>query len=648
MSTTRSIKSQFDDERLHIRTREIPNGLKHFWTSNDHIPLAEDNFPGLNEAKRFKEEKGLVNLFVGEADIFSVLHKIEGDIIICDIDRALLKFIEDQKNYLIDLYKSYKAKKIDFDQVFSRYKAWIDGQADDALGQLEMRMFELGNSHFMDNEKNFNRSMESLQTKNLSILDINLFDTREQDALCSAIKSSKAKVKVFNLTNLPDYDGENKLLHLLNNLPWAEAPHIIWNIHDRGAFTKYTEHFPLTKNEFYNDPYIHYLFTASNPAEYRKHVSNRPDFFAKIDVIDCVRRKIKNDDISDRSLLSRYAPDSMYISKSLIEQANPENRKKYIDRLDRFFYSVEGCDINAVAEKIYRDYGVRSMPRGYAEGMKFFTKLLNERDRKQRLRSSPMPNCSNPFLIFDILSLIDVSIEKLQVKRTQKDLALNKLSIQTQLDEDSNQISFLIELANKVNTIRVSLSDHNALDEKPIIDKCKAILHAILLKAQERSIEFRQLEGQNEFKKDIADDLNQISFLSDCLDKAKAIRNHIACVYEHPDHKHIIDESRILLADILGEAGHRFSEFKKPEGQAKFKKDMIAKIQQHKFKHEILDTEKHNILKVFLNAIMLIPIFGVIKWALTGTFFFHAATRREQIFVKDWQSEPSNLNRIKI
>lgn len=87
MSITR-IKSQFEAKRA--RTEEMPNPAYsiHFWTSNDHFSIAEDDFPGFEEGKGFKSEaKGIVNLFVGESDIFSAIHKIEGDIIIFDTEK---------------------------------------------------------------------------------------------------------------------------------------------------------------------------------------------------------------------------------------------------------------------------------------------------------------------------------------------------------------------------------------------------------------------------------------------------------------------------------------------------------------------------------------------------------------------------------
>lgn len=123
-SLVSQIKTEFENIRSKMRTHEIDSGLGHFWVSNDHFSLAEEgillpdesrgsladaksDLPGGGEKDEPREAK-TVNLFVAEPDIFSLVRKLEGDIIICDIDRTLLKFIEEQKNKLLSLYDQYK------------------------------------------------------------------------------------------------------------------------------------------------------------------------------------------------------------------------------------------------------------------------------------------------------------------------------------------------------------------------------------------------------------------------------------------------------------------------------------------------------------------------------------------------------------
>jgi hypothetical protein len=78
----------------------------------------------------------------------------------------------------------------------------------------------------------------------------------------------------------------------------------------------------------------------------------------------------------------------------------------------------------------------------------------------------------------------------------------------------------------------------------------------------------------------------------------------------------------------------RKRDLRSPESQSRLKSDMINDAKTQLRAHRSFNTDKHWICKAVLNLFMLIPIFGGIKYAATGTYFFSSQTRREAMVVE--------------
>jgi hypothetical protein len=282
-SCIHTVQSEFN--RKKTRTWEVNTGLQTFWRSNDYYTLAEilielEKKPAsparpiapseLKTSPETQPSTHFVSLFVAEADIFSNIHKIDGDIIICDVNRKLLQFINNQRLFLLNLYKDYTEHKYSFKDLLETYTRWFSEETKSNHPKSWLaRINTLGIFHFLSSEENFIQCMNALNSKKLVTLDIDLFDSTEQKLLIQEIRSAGIKVKLIHLTNLPDYDRDQLLPQFLDPLPWAEQPRIIWNIHNRG----------ITKD--HNQQ--HFVFSAIHPQEYKDHIKNRPSFFAEID-----------------------------------------------------------------------------------------------------------------------------------------------------------------------------------------------------------------------------------------------------------------------------------------------------------------------------------------------------------------------------
>ena len=87
--------------RLYLASRgnreEIPfrKGKTTFWTSNDFFTIAD-----IASKLDHQHKKNRLNIVVAESDIFSMLPILQGDIMICDIDRTLLRYIDETVVFL--------------------------------------------------------------------------------------------------------------------------------------------------------------------------------------------------------------------------------------------------------------------------------------------------------------------------------------------------------------------------------------------------------------------------------------------------------------------------------------------------------------------------------------------------------------------
>jgi hypothetical protein len=326
-----NVKKSFDSERTRINKKY--SGLQHFWTANDHFSLAEI----LDEADAAPVAENVVNILVAESDVFSLVHKVQGDIIICDIDRMLLGFIKAQEEFLRQLYERYIKKEITFLTALEEYKQWLKNipKKKSAIDAFRDRVFKLGRSHFFHNETAYVIAMEALKNKKIVTLDIDLFDQAEQKLLYENLRKQKAKVKLFNATNLPDYDTNNDLSNLFSNIPWDNNPLIAWNIHDRGP-------------TMVHDAYAHYPFLASKVEEYQEHVTTRANLFADLDRVTLGSTTCIYD-----PYLRRYNVNN----ERLQEAKHKANRKRYLDRIHA------NGEMALSIESICQTYNVHRTPR---------------------------------------------------------------------------------------------------------------------------------------------------------------------------------------------------------------------------------------------------------------------------------------------
>lgn len=254
----KKIKSLFDTEyKLEQSTRiKFLNNI--FYTSNDNvtywdIPLNQRSLHKACVQNALEKNKKLnpINLFVADCDYISwSMENIPGDILIMDIDTTLLDFIEEQNKFLINLYQLYRLKLILFSEVKKEIKNFLRDEKENLPSNLNNRKKILGSHHWFYSEENYKKSMENLIKRNIVTLNIDLFNETETNTLIALLKKNNCIVPFVNLTNLPDYDEENKLSLFLKNLPVAknkDARLFLSNIHDRG----------LNSRSIY-DHYFHY------------------------------------------------------------------------------------------------------------------------------------------------------------------------------------------------------------------------------------------------------------------------------------------------------------------------------------------------------------------------------------------------------
>lgn len=341
--------------KLEAKKAEAFDGQgQQFYTANDYFSLAEI-LPDKTEQKSNTNSEKLVNIVIGESDIFSALHKFQGDVLICDVDRKLLNFLEAQINLMRSLSEKYK-QGLKFEAVVQEYHSWLQTQ-EHASALVSHRKEILGDLHFLHSEANFIKAIEALQRVNIATVDINCFEKEEQDALVGALNENKAQVKTFNLTNLSDYDVDNRMQYLLDNLPWVKDPLIVWNIHDRGPLSP---HLGV-------DPYRHYLFTASSPTEYKRHFETRPQFFAEIDIESLSSgsqlyklNRVKHHD------LRRYTEQS-----DTRERYEEKVRQSYLVHFDKWREQKVMPSLQTICER----YSVSKPPRDQLKEMPALRKL---------------------------------------------------------------------------------------------------------------------------------------------------------------------------------------------------------------------------------------------------------------------------------
>lgn len=495
MAISRSVKMTFEAERGKYREKEIKWGVdKHFYTCNDNFSLA-DILEKPAESKLEKNSIKIVNLMVAESDIFSILHLLEGGVIICDIDRRLLLFLEQQKDFLLDLYEQLNKEIIKFDKIIYKYSLWFSRWNEEP--HFKNRMELLGDKHFLYNEQNFKNAMIALKANPFVTLDINLFCKNEQNTLCAVLKKFDVKVKRFNLTNLPDYDGRDCLPSFLENIPWAPDYQIIWNIHDRGAM----EEFDLN---------THYFFMTSNVSVYSEHVAIKPKLFAEIDsaIFSSSNKFI------DPSLLQRYSLDYSYQKKD-----NNTKRLIYLQHLKKSHFSSDKKDqtFETLSQHICSRYHIPFPPRDFLT-INFFWDLSKYRIKLIDIKKTII--IKNKETHEHLIKLIDQGLDKIENAKITIDFR-----IKDKRNEMENMIAILLFQINSlqkfvkiVENIQTRINrQYSKIKQKPIADEINSLLKSILDDVHVRLDHFKYSDSQRQFLTDTIAKIQEHKFIDPLL-----------------------------------------------------------------------------------------------------------------------------------
>lgn len=263
-----------------------------------------------NESKQ--AAANIIDLVVGPSDIFSI-DTSSDHVHLCDINRELLKFVEEERKLLLYWYAKYLAKELTFQQVKASYLSWGLADFETEKDALRRKNY-LGKFHFLSSEEKYNSCMQALQAKEFATLDFDLFDPKEQDAYITALVQANHTIRYINFTNLPDYDDKCELPGFLIKLQMSKRLtadfRIFWNIHDRGPWAGSRDKFPFGVDL---DLYTHYPFTVNSILEYLEHVQKRPLFFADIDreAIECFAH-VSVANIKNTMIFHRYNENSAF------------------------------------------------------------------------------------------------------------------------------------------------------------------------------------------------------------------------------------------------------------------------------------------------------------------------------------------------
>lgn len=256
-----------------------------FYQSNDFLTFwsisveQRQNYLNIINAYFTHSKATPVNLLVANADFLSMLamdDTLPGAIIIMDIDEILLEHIENKIAFLREIANKYLLENHDFNELKPLIESFYEQDSDIGLLALQDRQNQLGENHWLANEKNFHKTMEALQIREIFTLNIDLFSEKEQASFAMSLKENNIEVAYVNLTNLGDY-SDGSLSQFLQKLPLVENTTLLqWNLHDRG---------------FYRDKYEHYLgYSFSTQAYDAFYGEQLPRHLAWMDCIHLLER----------------------------------------------------------------------------------------------------------------------------------------------------------------------------------------------------------------------------------------------------------------------------------------------------------------------------------------------------------------------
>lgn len=128
---------------------------------------------------------------------------------------------------------------------------------------------------------------------------------------------------------------------------------------------------------------------------------------------------------------------------------------------------------------------------------------------------------------------------------------------------------------------------------------------------------------------------NRVSFLIGLVNAINKINRIIYIKYYGPENNSLRQEINQFLTRCIDKAFEQAKLLSSKEGQLHFKNSLINDVHDYKFTHRLFDTEKHFIIRAILNAFLLIPVFGLIKLATTGSYFFSKETCRASFIAKN-------------
>lgn len=210
------------------------NEIKDYKDRLEQILLDDENLEITNnffqkENNFFPKKINKIAMIAGNGYIISLLPNIPAnDVILLDIEPVVHYFLLYVKNLILETnensFENIKAELITKIENFKyeRNKEFVGSK------NLQIEMKCLGDKHFLASEYRFNQVKKALKEKDLLPININIFDAKQMSELSKLIKKENLAVSLLNLSNLPDYDSDHKLLKSLDKLPLSPDCNIIF------------------------------------------------------------------------------------------------------------------------------------------------------------------------------------------------------------------------------------------------------------------------------------------------------------------------------------------------------------------------------------------------------------------------------------
>jgi len=380
------------------------------YVSNDY-----DNFYSIPQSVRSKmkidleelhvqTKREVLHIFVGEADFMMFAGSdLPGNILICDINNTLLTYLDNLIKFLIEVAKSYTAVEVSSEQEknsnYLMHKdlilKWLTKNKTLAGNETRSRTFPF--DHWMMNETSFRKSMQGLVQREIRTLNISLFDSVEVIFFARLI--DHMVVGVVNVTNLPDYDGDNKLQEFFNTIPTIRDITLFFgNMHYYGIQARHNDKkvLPRRYSDYFwygkhpnscNDAYL--LLAEYLPAEHIHDLINRKklDLYEYILAFDSIYLEM----ITRKEFLEKFGHQVAYNVKLILQffktRENNSLTQEQLGKLQKFVQQELPVSILNKKFIVKSEHQLRSLVKIYefcrihqveiSRGLYYLMNLLN-------------------------------------------------------------------------------------------------------------------------------------------------------------------------------------------------------------------------------------------------------------------------------